>query len=355
MYFGSDNQVGASDPIFDFLQQANQGIQGAYGNDQWTERAVQAIRDWFECDAEVFLVSTGTAANAMALACMASPWDSILCHGQAHIINDELTAPEFYTGGARLIGLDTQQARLRPETVRHHLALGATHPTHNSVPSVLSLSQINESGQIYTPEEVGVFSDLAHGHGLNVHMDGARFANALAALQCTPAELTWKAGVDVLCLGATKNGALAAEAVVFFNRDLARNFVQHRKRAGHLLSKGRWLGAQFCGWLHDDHWLALARQANQTAARLAEALDNHPHTSLVWPVQANELFVKLPLTLIHYLRDLGVVFYEWPRNFVPESLSINPDEDIVRMVTSFRTTDADVNQFIAALNSSPGI
>ncbi|EAR07480.1 threonine aldolase family protein [Reinekea blandensis] len=350
MHFGSDNQAGASEQIFSFLQQANQGIEAAYGDDQWTARAVQAIKDWFEYDAEVFLVSTGTAANSMALACLCDPWDSVLCHGQAHIINDELTAPEFFTGGARLIGLDTQQAKLTLQTVRETLELGAAHPPHNAVPKALSLTQINESGQVYSPEEVKAFSNLAHDHGLHVHMDGARFANALEALGCSPAELTWKAGVDVLCLGATKNGALAAEAVVFFNRTLARHFVQHRKRSGHLLSKGRWMGAQFCGWLADDHWRTLARQANQCAQSLANAIEAHPLTHLVWPVKANELFVRLPKSLIQQLRDDGAVFYEWPRNFVPESLIIEDDEDIVRMVTSFQTRQEDVEQFIALLN-----
>lgn len=349
MHFGSDNQAGASAQIFDYLQQANQGVEAAYGDDQWTARAIQTIKDWFEYDAEVFLVSTGTAANSLALACLSEPWDSILCHGQAHIINDELTAPEFFTGGARLIGLDTQQAKLTYDSVKQTLALGAAHPPHNAVPKVLSLTQINESGQVYSPEEVKAFSNLAHDHGLHVHMDGARFANALEALDCSPADVTWKAGVDVLCLGATKNGALAAEAVVFFNRTLARHFVQHRKRSGHLLSKGRWMGAQFCGWLADDHWKTLARQANRSARTLAEAIDAHAQTSLVWPVNANELFVRLPKWLIGELRDAGAVFYEWPRNFVPDSLVVKDEEDIVRMVTSFQTTDDDVARFIAAL------
>lgn len=353
MYFGSDNQAGASDQIFETLKQANTGNQAAYGADEWSARAIAAIREWFECNAEVYLVSTGTAANSMALACMTQPWDSILCHGQAHIINDELTAPEFFTGGARLIGLDTQQAKLTYNSVAEHLSLGAAHPPHNALPKALSLTQINESGQVYTPDEIEAFCRLAHDHNMTVHMDGARFANALSALKCTPAEMTWKAGVDVLCLGATKNGALAAEAVVFFNKELAEDFVPHRKRSGHLLSKGRWLGAQFCGWLRDHHWLQLADNANEMTSRLAAALEQHDQTSLVWPVEANELFVKMPKTLIEYLRDQGAVFYESPRNFVPADLKINSDEDIVRLVTSFRTTGEEVTEFAAALKAWP--
>lgn len=303
MYFGSDNQVGASEQVFEYLHKANTGITAAYGDDEWTAKAVEKIQQLFETDAEVFLVSTGTAANSLALACITESFDSIICHGQAHIINDELTAPEFFTGGARLVGLDTERAKLSIDSLKSLLELGAAHPPHNAEPKALSLTQINESGQVYSIEEVTALSELAHEHGLNVHMDGARFANAVAALGCTPADITWKAGVDVLCLGATKNGALSAEAVVFFNKDLAKRFIQHRKRSGHLLSKGRWLGAQFCGWLENGHWLNLASHANAMAQRLARGIEADDLTELVWPVKANELFVKLPKTLIQSLRD----------------------------------------------------
>ena len=349
MYFGSDNQTGASDQVFQFLQQANDGVTGAYGADDWTAKATDALQQVFECDASVYFVSTGTAANSLALACMSTPWDSIICHGQAHIINDELTAPEFFTGGARLIGLDTQLAKLSAQTLADFLAQGSAHPPHNAEAKVLSLTQLNESGQVYTQNDVTELSRIAHEHGLTVHMDGARFANALATLQCTPADITWKAGVDVLCLGATKNGALSAEAVIFFNKSLEQSFVQHRKRSGHLISKSRWLGAQFVGWLHNDHWLDLAHHANSMAKKLAEGIASNTGCQLAWPVFGNELFVILPKTTIAQLREQGAVFYEWPRTFLPAHLAITQDHDVVRLVASFRTTDNEVARFISLL------
>ncbi len=345
MYFGSDNQTGASAQVFSTLQQANEGIDAAYGDDQWTARAIKEIQQLFDCEAEVFLVSTGTAANSLALSCLVKPWDSVVCHGQAHIINDELTAPEFFTGGARLIGLDADQPTLSYDTLVNYLAQGATHPPHNSVPTALSITQVTESGQVYSLETLTKLTSLAHEHGLSVHMDGARFANAVAALGCTPAELTWKAGIDVLTLGATKNGALSAEAVVFFNKTLAKDFIAQRKRSGHLISKGRWLGAQFCGWLQDNHWLDLASHANQMASQLTTALNEHSDYQVVWPVAANEVFVIMSKTNIHRLREAGAIFYEWPSAFLPKDLQLKPDSDVVRLVTSFRTTTEEVKTF----------
>jgi len=350
MYFGSDNQTGASAQVFKYLQQANEGICTAYGDDEWTGRAVTKIQELFECDAEVFLVSTGTAANSMALACMTEPWDSIVCHGQAHIFNDELTAPEFFTGGARLIGLDTQQPKLGIDTLSEFLGHGSAHPPHNAIPKALSLTQMNESGQLYSLDEIKSMVRLAHDKGLTVHMDGARFANAIAALGCTPAELTWKAGIDVLTMGATKNGALCAEAVLFFNNKLSSRFIQHRKRSGHLISKGRWLGAQFVGWLEGDHWLDLAKHANAMSARLAEGIEQSRHATLVWPVMGNELFVLLDKGRITTLRDKGAVFYEWPKSFLAADFNIREHQDVVRMVTSFRTSTDEVNTFLDLLD-----
>lgn len=350
MYFGSDNQTGASEQVFSFLQQANKGICAAYSDDDWTGRAVSKIQELFECDAEVYLVSTGTAANSMALACMTEAWDSIVCHGQSHIINDELTAPEFFTGGTRLIGLDTQLPKLTFDSLDEFLSHGSTHPPHNAVPKALSLTQMNESGQVYSLDEIQLMTRLAHDKGLTVHMDGARFANAIVALGCTPAELTWKAGIDVLTLGATKNGALSAEAAVFFNKKLSSNFIQHRKRSGHLISKGRWLGAQFVGWLEDNHWLDLAKHANDMSARLASGIEQSRNAQLVWPVMGNEVFVLLDKERINYLRNEGAVFYEWPKSFLAPELNITESQDIVRFVTSFQTSTDEVDKFLKLLD-----
>ena len=350
MYFGSDNQTGASEQVFSFLQQANEGICAAYSDDDWTGRAVNKIQEIFECDAEVFLVSTGTAANSMALACMTESWDSIVCHSQSHIINDELTAPEFFTGGARLIGLDKQLPKLTYESLDEFLSHGSVHPPHNAIPKALSLTQMNESGQVYSIDEIVSMTRLAHDKGLTVHMDGARFANAVAVLGCTPAELSWKAGIDVLTLGATKNGALCAEAAVFFNKKLSSNFIQYRKRSGHLISKGRWLGAQFVGWLEDNHWLDLAKHANDMSARLATGVEQSHNAKLVWPVMGNEVFVLLDKERINYLRDKGAVFYEWPQSFLAPELNVSEDQDIVRLVTSFQTSTDEVDSFLELLN-----
>jgi len=350
MYFGSDNQSGASEQVFAALAQANAGVSAAYGDDDWTQQAVAQIQTTFDCPAEVFFVSTGTAANALALACMSSPWQIILCHAQAHIINDELTAPEFFSGGARLIGLDGGREKLSLATLTEYLSRGSAHPPHNAEPAVLSLTQVTESGQVYSIEELTALCAVAHQHGLTVHMDGARFANAVASQGCHPAAMSWQAGIDVLSLGATKNGALGAEAIVFFNRSLAANLVPLRKRSGHLVSKGRWLGAQFSAWLSNGHWLDLAGHANRMATQLEQGLLACPASRVIWPVAANEVFAILPRPLIAQLRAVGAVFYEWPRHFVPSHFNLSSDDEVVRLVTSFRTSAEEVSTFIDHLN-----
>ncbi|MFQ3281440.1 MAG: threonine aldolase, partial [Reinekea sp.] len=328
MYFGSDNQTGASNQVLQAIISANEGACDAYGEDKWTKEACEKIAQMFECDAEVFLVNTGTAANSLALACMVEPWDSILCHGQGHIINDELTAPEFFTHGARLVGLDTNEPQLSAASLSKHLDQGAVHPPHNAIPKALSITQATESGMVYSVAQVTELCSIAHQNGLHTHMDGARFTNALVATNCTPAELTWKAGVDVLCLGATKNGALAAEAIVFFNKDLARTFVARRKRSGHLLSKGRLYGAQFCGWLENNHWLNLAKHANAQATKLSQGIEAAKTTRLVWPTMANEVFAILPNATIGQLRSSGAVLNEWLPSFLPNELELSDSESV---------------------------
>jgi threonine aldolase len=345
MNFGSDNQAGASEKVMAGLTEANAGVSAAYGDDEWTAKASQLIQQLFDCEAEVFLVTTGTAANCLALSCMALPWQTIVCHAQAHIINDELTAPEFFTQGARLVGLDGEQPKLTPESLAQHLGFGAAHPPHNAQPCVLSLTQLSEAGQLYSIAELQQLATIAHENDLYVHMDGARFANAVAALGCHPSEISWKAGVDVLCLGATKNGALCAEAVVFFNKELAKNFVAQRKRSGHLISKSRWLGAQFCSWLANDHWLELATHANNMAAQLGNELSQLSFMREVWPVAGNELFMIMPKQAIEFVRNQGAVFYEWPQNLLPEHIEVTEHEDAVRFVTSFRTTAEEISGF----------
>lgn len=347
MIFGSDNMVGASPAVLQAIVQANAGEQASYGADTWCEQAEQRIAQVFQAPVKVFFVSTGTVANSLALSALVPPWGGVLCQQDAHVLADESSAPEFFSGGARLIGLDALEGKLTPHVVSR--ALGASgHPPHNVVPRALSITQTNELGLVYTPEEVRELAALAHRNGLKVHMDGARFANALVSLGCEPADLTWRAGVDVLCLGASKNGALMAEAIVFFDLSLAQDFAYRVKRAGQMAAKARLFGAQFCAWLQDDHWLALARQANDVAARLGQALQALPGARVVWPVQANEVFAVMPTALAQALRAQGAVFYDWPEHSLPARESLQDGEILVRFVTSFASTSQQVDDLVEA-------
>ncbi len=345
MQFGSDNQVGASRQILEMIETANSGFTHGYGDDQWCAEAAGALKDVFSCELEVFFVATGTAANSLALSCLAKPWEAILCHHQAHILRDESTAPEFFSGGGRLMPISTQAGKLETRHLEEFFRRTAQDPPHTARPGALSITQTNEAGLIYSPTELNQLCSLAHEHEVSVHMDGARFANAVAALDCSPADLTWKAGVDVLSLGATKCGALMAEAVLFFNRKQAESFSYRRKRSGHLVSKGRFFGAQFTGWLKNDHWLELARHANSKAQQLEKRLVPYPSIQQIWLRQANELFVAMPQQLSDTLHDAGAEFYQWPNHALPEGITLKEDEVFVRLVTSFVTTDEHIDRF----------
>ena len=335
MNFMSDNVAGAAPEIMAAVQAANAGAAPSYGADPWTARVERRLEELFERPVTVFPVATGTAANALALSVMTPPWGAVYCHAESHINTDECGAPELYTGGAKLVTLPGAHAKLAPATLE--AALAEAHPgfVHAVQPAALSLTQATEAGTSYTPAEVAALTEIARRHKLLVHMDGARFANAVAHLGCSPAEVTWKAGVDALSFGATKNGAMAAEAVVFFNRDLAETFGYRRKRAGHLLSKMRFVSAQLDAYLADGLWLKLAGHANAQAARLAEGLTALPGVSLRDPVEANELFVAMPDGIKDGLEARGFRFYRW-------------DESVIRLVTAWNTDEADVDAFLAA-------
>lgn len=345
MNFTSDNAAGVAPAILDAVVRANSGFAIAYGNDEWTRAVEWRLCEIFEREVAVFLVPTGTAANALAIAHLSPPWGAVLCHADAHIATDEAGAPEFFGGGLKLVGLPGEGGKLAPSTVEAALGRGRGAP-HAALPAVLSLTQATEAGTVYRIEEVRALAALAHAHGLAVHMDGARFANALVSLRCTPAEATWKAGVDVLSFGATKAGALAAEAVIFFDAARANGMASRRKRGGHLVSKHRFLAAQFDAYLKDDLWLDLARRANAAAADLARrltALGLRPF----WPVEANEVFVALPPAVDDRLKAAGAQYYPWPREALPASAAVPPDHRPVRLVTSFATTAEDVERFVA--------
>lgn len=353
MQFGSDNQTGASEKVLKKLVEANSGYTHGYGNDDWTQRGVSKLKEVFECDLEAFFVATGTAANSLALSCLVKPWESILCHSLAHVAIDESTAPEFFSGGARLVGLSKYRGKIELEDLNKYFEVLNIDVPHSSRATAISLTQATEVGQVYSPQEISAIAKKAHSHGLNVHMDGARFSNALVSLGCTPAELTWKAGVDVLCLGATKNGALAAEAVIFFKPELAEQFIHRRKRAGHLLSKGRVFGAQFVGWLEGGHWLDLAKHANSQARQLSDELSKIKEIRFVWPTQANEIFIIIPKTMSEKLKAAGAEFYEWYTESLPTSITLQNNEVLVRLVTSYQTLNSHISEFCAiAVNSN---
>jgi threonine aldolase len=309
MNFASDNVTGASPAVMDALLAANRGAAMPYGADPWTTRVQDRLREIFEhSELLAFPVATGTAANALALACLTPPYGAVYCHRQAHINVDECGAPELYTGGAKLVPLDGQGAKLTPEAILAAATGGGV--VHHVQPSAVSVTQATEAGCVYRPEEVAAVAEACRARGLKLHMDGARFANAVAALDVPPAEVTWKAGVQVLSFGATKNGCLAAEAVVFFEPALAETFAFHRKRSGHLVSKGRMLAAQLDAYLGDELWLRNARHANAMARRLAEGLAALPGAEVLHPVEANEVFTRLPAAATEAMKAAGAVFYD---------------------------------------------
>jgi threonine aldolase len=305
--FASDNNAAICPEAWEALVQANAGHTPGYGADEWTEEATRAIRDVFETDCDVFLVFNGSAANALSLAAICRSTDAIVCHANAHINVDECGGPEFMSGGAKLLTIDLPHAKLTPEAV---VARAVTpHDEHASRPRALALTQATELGTVYSIAELRALCDTAHRLKMKVQLDGARFANAVAHLGCAPADISWRAGVDVLSFGGTKNGLPLGEAIVFFDRELADEFARRRKQAGQLASKMRYLAAPWLGVLRDGVWLKHAGHANAMAQRLAQALGRIPAARLLAPVQANGVFVDLPAPVVSGLRERGWRFY----------------------------------------------
>lgn len=338
MNFASDNTAGVAPPILAAIARANGGYAVSYGEDEWTARVNQRLAELFEHEVAMYLVPTGTAANALALAQLSPPWGAVLCHTESHIATDECGATEFYGGGIKLVTLPGEAGKIAPATLQTALDRGLWGGPHHVTPAALSLSQATESGTIYRASEIRELAQIAHARGMAVHLDAARFANALVRTNATPAELTWHAGIDVLSFGATKNGALAAEAVIFFDPGRTKNMAERRKRGGHLLSKHRFIAAQLDAYLTDDLWLHLARHANRMADRLAEGL-SATGIKPAWPVEANELFVPMTAETDRRLKAAGAMYYPWS--------TISPDITLFRLVTTFSTSEAEVDQFIA--------
>jgi threonine aldolase len=342
MNFTSDNSYGAWPEIVAAVGAAATGAVPSYGEDALTAKVRARLAELFERELAVFPVISGTAANALALATLVPPHGAIFCHGESHIAVDECGAPEFFTHGAKLVVLEGVDAKLVPDTLERALGRFQKGFVHHVQPAALSITQSTELGTVYRPGEIAALSALAHAHAMLVHMDGARFANALAHLGCTPAEATWRAGVDAMSFGATKNGALGAEAVIFFNPAEARDFEYRRKKAGHLLSKMRFVSAQFDAYLMGTRWLEHAARANSLARKLAAGLGGVAGAELAHPVEANAVFAYLPDATVARLRRLGASFYDW-----------SPPGDgrtLVRLVVSFATPEEDVQRFLEAAN-----
>ncbi len=343
MNFGSDNWAGAAPEIIDAIARANEGPAPAYGSDELTARVEARISEIFETDCAVYFVATGGAANGLALSVMTPPYGMILCHEQSHVQMDECAGPEFFTGGAKLLPVAGGAGKLTPQGVADALAGFPHRPPHGAPGSVLSLTQATECGTIYSADEVKALCDFAHGADLKIHMDGARFANAVAASGASPAALSWRAGVDVLCFGGTKNGCLAAEAVIFFDRQMAQDFEFRRKRAGHLWSKMRFIAAQFDAYFADDLWLKLAGGANAMATKLSSGLAATGGVEVSYPSEINQVFACFPEGVAEKLKEGGAAFYPWITPGDPANGKMH------RLVTSFKTTPSEVDAFIKAV------
>jgi threonine aldolase len=348
MIFTSDNAFGVAPEILQALTRINSGAVASYGADEITSGLTQRFSELFERDIAIFPVATGTAANSLALATFTPPYGAILCHDSAHVNVDECGAPEMFSGGAKLIGIGGENGKIGPDLLLAKLKTFRREDVHQVQPACLTITQSNEAGGVYTLDELSRLSEIARQFGLIVHMDGARFANALVALGCSPAEMTWKIGVDVLSFGATKNGAMAAEAVIFFDPAQAGDVAFRRKRAGHLFSKMRFLSVQLEAYLENDLWLRNAAHANAMAKRLVNGLVGVNGIELASPTEANEVFVRLPLEMFKRLMKSAATFYPWPN---PEDAAGAHKLQTIRLVTSFATTSDEVDQFLSLVRA----
>src|ERR1051326_5180848 len=336
MNFSSDNVTGVAPEIMAALAAANAGTAASYGADAITERLTRRFSEVFEREVAVFPVATGTAANALALATLTPPWGVVYGHREAHVQVDECGAPEFYSGGAKLRPLNGAHGKITAADL--DAAIMGRGVVHHAQPAAVSLTQSTEAGTVYQVVELEAIAEVCRRHKLSLHVDGSRFANAVAALDRSPADLTWRAGVEALSFGATKNGTMAAEAVVFFEPAKATDFAYRRKRGGHLFSKMRFLSAQLEAYLADDLWLRNARHANRMAARLADGLAGVPGAGPQHPVEANEVFVEPPEPMIRGLYADGFQFYRWD-----DETSV-----VIRLMTAFDTDASAVDAFLAS-------
>src|SRR5436190_9277894 len=336
-HFASDNYSGICPEAWAALEEANHGHARSYGDDPWTQKATNLIREIFETDCEVFFVFNGTAANSLALASCCQSYHSILCHELAHVETDECGAPEFFSNGTKVLQIPGANGKIDPAAIERMVEKRTD--IHYPKPRAVSITQATELGTVYSPEEVRAVGRMAKKYNLNVHMDGARFANAVASLGVAPREITWQAGVDALCFGGTKNGTHVGDAVVFFNRELADEFDYRCKQAGQLCSKMRFLSAPWVGMLKDGAWLRHARHANEMAQRLETRLHDLPEIKILFPRQANAVFAEIPNPITAAIRQQGWMFY----NFIGSGGC--------RLMCAWDTTEQDVDDFVTDLKA----
>lgn len=348
MHFASDNWAGAHPTIAESLAQHAGGFAAAYGTSELDKKVEQRFNELFEREVAVYFVGTGTASNSLALASVNRPGGVTLCHREAHVIEDECGAPEYFTGGARLHPVDGANGRIDPANLRKELKRFNPAFIHAGQPMAVTFTQATEVGTLYSLDQIAELSSICKTHNLPLHMDGARFANALVSLDVSPAEMTWRQGVDIVSFGGTKNGCWCAEALVFMNPDRAKDLPFIRKRAAQLFSKTRFIAAQFDAYLQDDLWLDLARHSNKLAQKLATHIDASAQVRLAWKPQANEVFAIMKQTTYDRLQKAGVIFYDWnpPHS---EADKISEGEIFTRFVTSFANTEAEVDQFGALI------
>jgi len=345
MIFASDNWAGAHKSIAERLLAESAGFAAAYGNSDLDKKVEARFSEIFEREVSVFFVATGTAANSLALASVQRPGGITFCHSEAHVIEDECGAPEFFSGSARLMAVDGEAGKIDPARLSAKIAHFPEDALRHGRASAVTITQSTEIGTVYSLPEIGEISTIAKKRGLPLHMDGARFANALVALKATPAEMTWKRGVDMLSFGGTKNGCWCAEAIVFFNPDQAKEMAFIRKRAAQHFSKSRFIAAQFDAYFENGLWLDLAHHSNGMADRLRAGIGASNSARLAWPTASNEVFAVIPKSAAKTAESRGAKFYEWP---IPAGMPdlVSEGETLIRLVTSFATTEADVNGFL---------
>ena len=350
MHFASDNSGPVHPKVMDALARANEGYAMAYGADKLMDRVRDQVRELFEApDAAVYLTATGTAANSLILATLGQPWQTVFCSKYAHIHEDECNAPEFYTGGAKLTLLPGEDAKFSPDALRTAIEGEETRGVHGPQRGPVSITQVTERGTLYTLAEIKALTAVAKSYDLPVHMDGARFANAVVALGCSPAEMSWRAGIDALSFGGTKNGLMGVEAVIFFDPRHAWEFELRRKRGAHLFSKHRYLSAQFSAYLEDGLWLDMAKEANRAGGQLARGLKQTDGVGFLHEPEANMLFPRFARQIHQRLHDQGACYHMWSGSLTGD----DPEEQLAaRLVCDWSMTDDTVESFLSAVHAA---